>query len=74
MDIVICICLLAFPLALFKEKMAQQQVFKMTYIAVVVLSWAYLFYNYEAGKSFIWVLSLVTAVNIYKMLVPTVQH
>jgi hypothetical protein len=74
MDIVICICLLAFPLALFKEKMAQQQVFKMTYIAVVVLSWAYLFYNYEAGKSLIWVLTLVTAVNIYKMLVPTVQR
>ena len=74
MDIVVCICLLAFPLALFKEKMAQQQVLKMAYIAVVVLAWAYLFYNYEAGKSFIWVLSLVTAVNIYKMLVPTVQR
>ncbi|MFM6994548.1 MAG: hypothetical protein ACKOWO_05495 [Sediminibacterium sp.] len=74
MDIVICVCLLAFPLAFFKERMAQQQVFKMAYVALIALAWAYLFYNATPGKSFIWVLTLVTAVNLYKLLVPSVQR
>jgi hypothetical protein len=74
MDLIICVSLLAFSLTFFKERMAHQQVLKMTYVAVVALAWAYLFYNYDLGKSFIWVLTLVTAVNLYKLLVPTVQR
>jgi hypothetical protein len=33
MDLIICVCLLVFPLAFFKERMAHQQVLKMTYVA-----------------------------------------
>lgn len=73
MDIAIIIALLVLPLVFFKDKFSQYAVLKNAYIAVIVLAWAFLFYNYEVKLSFILLMTLLTAVNLYKILVPTVQ-
>ena len=73
MDIAIIIALLVLPLALLKDKFSQYAVLKNGYIAVIVLAWAFLFYNYEVKLSFILLLTLLTAVNLYKILVPSAQ-
>lgn len=73
MDIAIVVALLVFPLAFLKDKFSQFAIFKNVYIAVIVLAWAFLFYNYEVKLSFILLMTLLTAVNLYKILVPTVR-
>ena len=73
MDIAIIIALLVLPLAFLKDKFSQYAVLKNAYIAVIVLAWAFLFYNNEVKLSFVLLMTLLTAVNLYKILAPTVR-
>ena len=73
MEIAIFIALLVLPVAILKDKFSQFAVLKNAYIAVIVLAWAFLFYYYEVKLSFILLMTLLTAVNLYKILVPSAQ-